>query len=174
MSNYGEDELSSDGMESQDHMDDDVEEESSLDSSDSEDSGEEGTDVWSRIQDKAMKRHDEEYKELLEKHLENGDSEEVAEIKAENALVPTYRKEFREVLFEELKWIHNLKKEPIYKKIVETKDNFVHNDDYDWEEAMESAINKRKYLLKGFFANTALPKKETERFHPYKQHYGNI
>ena len=72
MSNYGEDELSSDSMESQDHMDDDVEEEStSLDSSDGEDSGEEGTDVWSRIQDEAMKRHDEEYSELLQKHLED-------------------------------------------------------------------------------------------------------
>jgi len=155
-------------------MDDDVEEESGMDSSDGEDSGEEGPDVWSRIQNEATDRHNEEYKELLEKHLADGDSEEVAAVKAENALVPTYRKEFRQVLFEELKWIHNLKKEPIYKKIVETKDNFVDNEDYDWEEAMESAINKRKYLLKGFFENVALPKNQPERFHPYKQHYGKF
>ena len=174
MSNYGEDELSSNSMEFESPMDDEVEEESSLDSSDNKDTGEEDIDVWSKIQDEAMKRHDEEYNELLEKHLADGDNEEVATIKAENALVPTYRKEFRQVLFEELKWIHNLKKEPIYKKIVETKNNFVLNDDYDWEEAMESAINKRKYLLKGFFENVALPKKQPERFHPYKQHYGSI
>jgi hypothetical protein len=53
---------------------------------------------------------------LVQKYKKNGDGDEVAKVKAGNALVPYFRKELREVLFEHLKWMHNLKKNPIYKK----------------------------------------------------------
>lgn len=171
MSTSSEDESSdSSSMESQDHSDN-VYEESSLDSS--VDSEEENIDVWSRIQDVARYRHTEEYNEMLEKYLANGDTEEIAAIKANNALVPTYRKEFRQVLFEELKWIRYLKKDPIYKKIMETKNNLV-IEDYDWEEAMESAISRRKYLLNNFFVISDVPKQKSERFQPYKRLYRTV
>ena len=173
MSSYSEDEISSDSMESAvDSSGDEIEEESSHDSS--EYSDEDDIDVWSKIQEEAMKRHDDEYEEMLQKFLANGDDEEVAALKAGNALVPTYRKELRQVLFEELKWIRNLKKDPIYKKINETKTNLVDSEDYDWEEAMQSAINKRKYLLKDFFVLSKLPKQQSKKFHPYSRPYGTF
>ena len=31
---------------------------------------------------------------------------------------------------------------------MQTKDAFVDNDDFDQEEAMEAAVNKRKFLIK--------------------------
>ena len=41
-------------------------------------------------------------------------------VKAENALVPVYRKELRKVLLENLQWMRAMKKDPILKKLMET------------------------------------------------------
>ena len=41
-----------------------------------------------------------------------------------------------------------LKKDPVHRKIMQTKDSLVENDDFDPEEAMEAAIDKRKFLIK--------------------------
>ena len=53
---------------------------------------------WSRIFDEAEKRHETQLNALINEYEGNGDSENVARIKAENALVPVYRKELRKVL----------------------------------------------------------------------------
>jgi hypothetical protein len=37
-----------------------------------------------------------------------------------------------------------LKNDPVHKKIMQTKHAFVDNDDFDPEEAMEAAVDKRK------------------------------
>jgi hypothetical protein len=41
-----------------------------------------------------------------------------------------------------------LENDPVHKKIMQTKDAFVDNDDFDQEEAMEAAVDKRKFLIK--------------------------
>ena len=132
-------------------------------------------DVWDRIQNKAIERHEQEHGNLVQSFIQNGDSEEVAEIKANNALVPTYRKELREVLFEELRWMHVLKRDPTYKKIVASRQNLIDAEDYSWEEATESAIHQRKFLLNKLFTKEKVPKedvKHSERFHPYARNSG--
>ena len=161
-------ELSSDSID----QDNETSDESQSDSSDSDSSEEqEEIDVWARIQNQAIERHQQEHEVLVQKYKQNGDRDEVAEIKANNALVPLYRKELREVLFEQLKWIHLLRKDPTYKKIMETKKNLMDTENYDWEEATESAIHQRKYLLNKLFVKQNIPKQtpshSTERFHPY-------
>ena len=45
-------------------------------------------------------------------------------------------------------WMQQLKKDPVQKKIIQTKDTFVDNDDFDPEEATEAAVDKRKFLIK--------------------------
>ena len=45
-------------------------------------------------------------------------------------------------------WIKQLKSDPVHKKIMQTKNNFVDNDDFDPEESMEAAVEKRKFLIK--------------------------
>ena len=42
----------------------------------------------------------------------------------------------------------HLKGDPVYKKIMQTKNNFVNNDHFDQEEALEAAVEKRKFLIK--------------------------
>ena len=41
-----------------------------------------------------------------------------------------------------------LKNDPVYKKIMQTRDAFMDSDDFDPEEAMEAAVDKRKFLIK--------------------------
>ena len=46
-----------------------------------------------------------------------------------------------------------LKKDPVHKKIMATKDAFVNEDMFDPDEALSAAIDKRKFLLKQILEN---------------------
>ena len=41
-----------------------------------------------------------------------------------------------------------LKKDPIHKKIIAKRDDYVNNDMFDPDEAIAAAVDKRKFLLK--------------------------
>ena len=41
-----------------------------------------------------------------------------------------------------------LKKDLIHKKVMATQDDYVNNDMFDLDEAIATAVNKRKFLLK--------------------------
>ena len=45
-----------------------------------------------------------------------------------------------------LLWMKQLKKDPVHRKIMHTKDTLV--DDFDPEEALEAAVDTRKFLIK--------------------------
>ena len=49
---------------------------------------------------------------------------------------------------ERLLWMRELENDPVHRKIMQTKDAFVGNDDFDPEEAMEAAVDNRKFLIK--------------------------
>ena len=60
----------------------------------------ESLEPWSRIFDEAEKRHETQLNVLINDEYEGDeDSENVARLKAENALLPVYRKELRKVLY---------------------------------------------------------------------------
>ena len=50
---------------------------------------------WSRILDEAQERHEVQLDALVDEYKRNGDSENVAHLKVQNALLPLYRKELR-------------------------------------------------------------------------------
>ena len=52
---------------------------------------------------------------------------------------------------ENLQWIRKLRKDPIHKKVMESKRRFIDEDEFDSEEATEAAVQKRKHLLKKMF-----------------------
>ena len=60
---------------------------------------------WSRILDEAQERHKVQLNALVDECKRNGDSENVAHLKAQNALLPLYRKELRKVFLEYLQWM---------------------------------------------------------------------
>ena len=49
---------------------------------------------------------------------------------------------------ERLIWMKQLKNEPVYKEIMQTRDAFMDSDNFDPEEAMEAAVDKRIFLIK--------------------------
>ena len=55
---------------------------------------------WSRIFDEADNRHETQLNASINQYEENRDSQKMARIKAENALLPVYRKKLRKVLVE--------------------------------------------------------------------------
>ena len=65
---------------------------------------------------KPGKRHETQLNALINQYEENGDSENVARIKAENALIPVYSKELRKVLLGNLQWMRAMEKDPPSKK----------------------------------------------------------
>ena len=45
-----------------------------------------------------------------------------------------------------------MKKDAIHKQIMKTKNAFVNDENFDPEEALEAAVDKRKFLMKRLFA----------------------
>ena len=114
-------------------------------------------DPWSRIQDEVEKRHEAQLNALINEYEENGDPNNVARVKAENALLPVYRKELRKVILEYLQWMRAMKKDSTFRKIMETQKDLKDTDGFDWLESTELAIDKRKFLLNRLFGQQAIP-----------------
>ena len=69
----------------------------------------------------------------------------MARVKTENALVPVHRKELRKVFLENLQWMRVMKKDPTFKKVMETQKELKDSEGFDWLESTELAIDKRIY-----------------------------
>ena len=65
-----------------------------------------------------------------------------------SSILPKLQKELENVYMERLMWMKQLKNDAVYKKIMQTRDAFMDSDDFDPEEAMEAAVDKRKFLIK--------------------------
>ena len=77
---------------------------------------------------------------------QSGLDEQTAGERAYSNILPELQKELESIPLQRLQWIQQLKK--VHKKIMQTKDVLVNDDDFDPEEAMEGAVNKRKFLIK--------------------------
>jgi len=88
---------------------------------------------------------------LVDEYERNGESENEAHLKAQNALLPLYRKELRKVLLEYLQWMQAMKKDYTFQKVMETQKDLEDTDGFDWLESTELAIDKREFLLNRLF-----------------------
>lgn len=114
---------------------------------DSEDSTDEVPWYWENLVDEANDRLEENKKQIVEKRLANGETEEDAEINAHNELLPILRKELRNILLDRLVWMHAIKRDSYFKKIMRTRQELLDSGDYGWLEAAQLAIHQRKFLL---------------------------
>ena len=147
----------------EDSEESDFSQESEVSSQGAESSQEEETEnlaPWLRILDEAEKRHETQLNALINEYEGDGNSENVALVKAENALLPLYRKELRKVLLENLQWMRTMKKDPTFKKVVETQKELKDKEGFDWLESTELAINKRKLLLNRLYEKHPIPQDE--------------
>jgi hypothetical protein len=105
---------------------------------------EEEMDPWIPLIEEARQRSNIAFKEMKESLINSGLDEQSAKDKAYSNILPKLQKELENINMERLVWMRQLKKYPVYEKIMHTKDELVKNDDFDPEEAMEAAVDKRK------------------------------
>ena len=116
------------------------------------------SDPWAPLKAEATQQNLSEFEELTQNFTAEGFDENEAKDKAYLLIVPKLRKDLQNIYYlKRLLWIRQLKKDPILKKIMETRDVFVNDDNFDHREALEAAIDKRKFLLKRLFRNTRYP-----------------
>jgi uncharacterized UPF0160 family protein len=119
--------------------------------------GEYESDPWAPLKAEAAQQSLSEFEELTQNFTAEGFDENEAKDKAYLLILPKLRKDLQNIYLECLLWIRELKRDPVHKKIMETRDVFVNDDNFDHREALEAAIDKRKFILKRFFRNTWSP-----------------
>ena len=105
--------------------------------------------LWSCILDEAQERHEVPHDALVDEYKRNGDSENVAHLKAQNALLPLYRKELRKV-----QWMRAMKKDYTFQKVMETQKDLKDTDGFVWLESTELATDSgNSCLIKCLWSN---------------------
>ena len=77
-----------------------------------------------------------------------GHDESEARQEAFEKILPVFQKELADVYMNNLAWMKALRKDPILKKIMATRDDYVNNDMFDQDEAIAAVVKKRKFMLK--------------------------
>ena len=109
---------------------------------------EEEVDFWMPIGEKAMQKRKTASAEMKINLIHTGVDEQTAGEKAYFNILHKLQKEFEIICFQRLQWIQQIEKDPVHKKLMQTKDSLVNDDDFDPEEAMAAVVDKRKFLIK--------------------------
>ena len=137
------DDASSEGEISEETDDVSNEGESSEETNDSD----EEADPWRALIDEATAELHTKHSELEQSFENEGFSKIDAKKQAFAAILPELRKELGNVYMDRLQWMSQLKRDPVHRKIMKTRDAFVAEDEFDPDEALVAAVKKRKFLL---------------------------
>ena len=133
-----------DGKSSED-IDGSDESESYEEMNESDDSEE--ADPWGVLIHEAASELRTKYYELVQSFQNEELSEIEGKKEAFSEILPLLRKELGNVYLERLQWMTEMKRDPVHRKIMKTRDALVDEDHFDPDEAMAAAIKKRKFLL---------------------------
>jgi hypothetical protein len=100
---------------------------------------EEEMDSWIPLIEEAKQISNIAFEKMKERLITSGLDEQSAKDKAYSNILSKLQKELENIYMERLLWMKQLKKDPVHKKIMHTKDALVENDDFDPEEALESS-----------------------------------
>ena len=114
-------------------------------------------DPWRTLRKKVGHDHKDLYWNEVQQFLDRGKSQTYAENAAFNAPLPVWRGRLRRANLERLKWIHRIKLDTVHRKVMKTLHRFIDEDDMDFDEAAESAVEKRKFLLNRVVNEKLLP-----------------
>jgi hypothetical protein len=102
---------------------------------DNESEAEEEMDPWIPLLEEAKQRSNIAFQEMKESLINIGVDDQSAKDKAYSNILPKLQKELENIYMER-------------QRIMHTKDALVENDDFDPEEALEAAVDMRKFLIK--------------------------
>jgi hypothetical protein len=115
---------------------------------DNESETEEEMDPWIPLIEEAKQRRNIALEEMKEILINTGLDEQSPKDKAFSNMLPKLQKKLENIYMERLVWMRQLKKDPVHKNIMHTKDALVENDDFDPEEGLDAAVDKRKFLIR--------------------------
>ena len=113
-----------------------------------ENSSEEEIDPWNTLINDASSKVRDQYEDILQALLMEGHDESEAKEEAFAQILPVFQKELADVYMNNLAWMEALRKDPIHKKIMATRDDYVNNKMFAQDEAIAAVVDKRKFLLK--------------------------
>ena len=114
-------------------------------------------DPWRQLRQKVGEDLKEPYLQEVQRFLDKEKTQDYAENAAFNTLLPVSRRRLQRTYLERLKWNHRIKHDAIHRKVKNTLHRFMNEDDMDFEEAAESAVEKRKFLLNRVMQKKPLP-----------------
>ena len=106
------------------------------------------SDPWQPLIEEAKERNVSEYEEIKQNFIERGLDEESASSQAYSLILAKLQKDRESIYLERLLWMRQLRKNRVHRKVMNTRDAFINSDDFDHDEALEAAVDKRKFLLK--------------------------
>ena len=124
------------------------EEQSSITTEDSSEEEIKSIPGWSTLINDAASKVRDQCDDILQALLMEGHDESEGKQEAFKKTLFVFQKELGDVYMDNLAWMKALKKDPIHKKIMATRDEYVNNNMFDPDEAIEVAVKKRKFLLK--------------------------
>ena len=116
-------------------------------SSEETNDSDEEADPWRALLDEETAELHTEHSELVQSIENDGFSEIDAKKQGFPVILPELRKELGNVYMDRLQWMSQLKRDPVHRKIMRTRDAFVADDEFDPDEALAAAVKKRKFLL---------------------------
>ena len=119
--------------------------ESSEEMNDSDENEEE--DPWGALIHEAAMELCTKHNEIVQSFQNGGFSDIDAKKQAFSEILPDLRKKLGNIYLDRLKWMTQMKRDPVHRKIMKTKDAFIDEDDFEPDEALTAAIKKRKFLL---------------------------
>jgi len=124
----------------------------------------EDLDPWDNFRELVKDSFKSRFIKRRKKYVKKGFSQSVAKVKAYNVLLPLMRKKLRQTYRDYVIWGHHLKDDPVHQAIKKTIWKLLDDEDEDmgYEEAVESAINQRKFLLNKILKPLPLPEEEEE------------
>ena len=150
----------------EENVDDEDEDESSGDKDDEEtvenDSESDSGDPWEYLRAEVRDALNPSYAKQVERFLDKGASGAVAKAKMLNVLLPAHRRKLRRLYVYYLKWFRNLMHDPVHQEAMNTLRHFMDEESMDYEEAVEAAVDKRKFLLNRVFRKPHVPDEEEE------------
>ena len=114
-------------------------------------------DPWSPLRKEVGKDIKEPYMKHVQRFLDKGKNQTYAEDPAFNTLLPVSRRRLRRIYLQRLKWINRIKHDALHRKVKKTLQRFIDEDNMDFDEAAESAVEKRKFLLNRVIGRKILP-----------------
>ncbi len=118
---------------------------SSEEMSESDDSEE--ADPWGELIHEAAAELRAKHDVVVQNFQNDGFSEVDAKKQAFSEILPELRKELGSVYLDRPQWMSQMKRDPVHRKIMKTRDAFVDEENFDPDEALTTAIKKRKFLL---------------------------